>query len=822
MQLKVKIPFLLVPIIALPLMIVGVLLYGELRDFAATRSFAQVESQMRQVELSINALTETARSNVQMFSEYQLIEQYYLAESDKERYSILYRPLQRTFANIQKNYPDYYELRIILPSGLEDLRMVALDIENLMEDEAETPYFREIETADDDVTVSFNINPDNGERACYVFKRILLFNRAIDDANPLLRGYLGITVGLSSLHEQLDAISLGDKGGLFVTGNDNKILRAELPLQLGWLTEIQGNIDSVLGQRSALAFSTFQNKGLTFHLKSVQIFDNLWLHAVVSEDELLAASKTLTKYIGIGIFVSIVLCFSLIFYVLKIQIFNPVIRLKHACLRIAEGEDLVQISVNQKDELGDLGFEFNRMSHALKESNDQIRNLAFNDSLTLLPNRFMFYKTLKRAIEICQIENTKIGVLFVDLDNFKQINDTLGHGFGDKLLKEVGERLQESLRGKDLTCRANFKDLEHNLSRLGGDEFTVLLSGITDAVGIGKIAERLIHVVEASLVIDGQEQYITASIGIAVYPEDGTTADDLVKHSDLAMYQAKKNGKGRYEFYSQEISRQAHDRSRLEQRLRVALAENSFEIFYQPILNSQTQEMTSLEALLRWRDSELGNVPPDQFIPIAEDIGLIHSIGEWVLHDVCRQLNEWEQMGLTGLRVAVNVSGKQLETSGFVELVMAKLKQFGVSPESLHLELTESAVIEGKAGILETLETFQKNGIQIALDDFGTGYSSLSYLRKLPINILKIDKSFIQGLGEQNNNILLSSIITMAQALGLSVVAEGVEEQGQFAFLKKEMCNSLQGYLFSRPVPKTKITEKIRSGELIVSESRRA
>jgi len=275
------------------------------------------------------------------------------------------------------------------------------------------------------------------------------------------------------------------------------------------------------------------------------------------------------------------------------------------------------------------------------------------------------------------------------------------------------------------------------------------------------------------------------------------------------MYEAKKLHKSAYEFFSQDLSQQVFERSRLEQRLHHAVENKDFEMHYQPILDDKNLYVTSLEALIRWTDAELGAVPPADFIPIAEDIGLINTIGNWVLTDVCRQIKAWQASGLDAVKVAINISSRQIEKPSFAEQVLQTLEREQVSADSIYLELTESTLIHENSDVLNNLSKLRQKGIKIALDDFGTGYSSLSYLRNLPIDILKIDRSFIQGLGDRNNSIILSAMITMAHALNMQVVAEGIEEQGQFAFLKKENCDFLQGYLFSRPEPVAKITQKL-------------
>lgn len=810
MKLKLKLPLLLLPLVAIPLVIVGMVAYFQLRAVVEQRSAAQIETLLEQMAFQVRHLVTTASSNLELFAEYPLIKHYFLADSEDERYLVLYRPVLRQLSNIQNIYPEYYELRLLLPDGYEDVRLINRNLPNQSEMELESLVMQAISKGSNEIVVVFTFNPDNDELACYVAKPVNLIKEAVDDpsAAPKLRGYFSLTMDVSHLLNQLETSRLGRQSGLYLTDDDGNILHR--PVHLDWMPPHQMKLGALHDGSSETQF----HSGGLFQIRSHRLHDGLWLHAIISEDELMSASRAMGRLVAWMTLAALLLSLSLIYYVLKSQVLGPVARLREGILRLSSGNDLVQIPIEKNDELGDLGQVFNRMGLELKKSNDQIRNLAYNDYLTELPNRFIFHKTLRQAMDAALRENKKLGLLFIDLDNFKNINDTLSHQIGDQLLKEVARRLQANLRGIDVSGRIDLTALEHNLARLGGDEFTVLLHNPSSEFEIGEVAKRLIAVIEQPFVFNDTEHRISASIGIAVFPNDGDHTEDLVKHADLAMYEAKKLGKGRCEFYSREISKQVFARSHMERRLRAALAAEAFMIFYQPIINSQTQDIASLEALIRWDDPELGSVSPEHFIPIAEEMGLITAIGAWVLEAVCRQLRTWQDQGFTGLKVAVNVSGKQLELPDFADQVLKRLKAYKVSPDALYLELTESAIIQGEVIVLETLRKLQKIGVRIALDDFGTGYSSLSYLRHLPIDTLKIDRSFIHGLGQQNNNVILSAIITMAQALNLEVVAEGVETQGQFAFLKKEHCDLLQGYLFHRPESESKITAKLLSGEL--------
>lgn len=808
MTLRFKLPLLLLPLAAISLMLVGYVCYVKLRDNAEEKTFKQAAAQVAQVASYVKNSVTTARANVSLFADYPTVKFFLLTEDETERYELMQRPVQKTFLDIQKAYPEYYELRLLLPDGFEDIRMVNRDIDNLTEEEGATALFKALQSTSD-VYQRFEVNPDNGDLACYLFKKVNLIDVYNSDfsAKPELRGYLAITLDTNTLFRLLEDNPLGGSGGMLLTDTSGQPLL--VPSHLKWLTAKKQLVGLLADNVEHHAYHSLLFAEQVYYHSSQQLVDGLWIHSLVPEGELVNASRNIGRLVIGTTFLVFFLSLLIILYLLKYHVLTPLKYLQDAFLRIGDGEELVQIPVIRNDEMGDLGRGLNQMSLALKDSNDKIRSMAFCDNLTQLPNRFMFHKNLKRAMEIALLEDTQLALLFIDLDNFKQVNDTLGHQTGDKLLQEVAARLVNNLRGHDFVSRISTEGDNSSLARLGGDEFTLLVHGLESPMDVKPVAERIIDTITQPFNLAGQDHYIGASIGIAIYPGDGTNSEDLIKHADLAMYEAKTQNKGGYHYFSREISSLALQRTKLEQRLRKAVEEEAFELHYQPIVDCHGLHTLSLEALIRWNDKELGPIPPDRFIPIAEDTGLIHEIGAWVINEASSQLKRWHDSGAKDISVAVNVSGRQLEKDEFFDQLSSCLQRKGIKPGTFYIELTESAIIQGRPEVLETLRKLRAKGVRVALDDFGTGYSSLSYLRNLPIDILKIDRSFIQELGEQNNSVLLSAIITMAQALNLKVIAEGIEEQGQFAFLKKAGCDMLQGYMFSRPQPVTESTERL-------------
>ena len=441
-----------------------------------------------------------------------------------------------------------------------------------------------------------------------------------------------------------------------------------------------------------------------------------------------------------------------------------------------------------------------------KQIETRIRTLAYFDGLTGLPNRTQFKEQVARAIRRAGREQARMAVMFLDLDRFKHINDSLGHTAGDALLKAVAARLSGCLRGGDAVGR---NADEVSMARLGGDEFTVLLARLAHAEDAAKVARRIVEELARPYSIDGHELFVTASVGIAVYPDDGGDVDALLKSADVAMYAAKDDGRNGYRFYSRELNAAASERLELERDLHRVLERNELELHYQPQVDAASGRVTGVEALLRWNSPERGLVPPGKFIPIAEQTGLIVPIGLWVLREACRQGAAWRRQGLE-LEVWVNVSGVQFRDRGLVQAAQSALEESGFDPRHLVIEATESILMQERDASLATLLALKQLGPRVAIDDFGTGYSSLAYLKRFPLDTLKIDGSFVRGLESANGDrAIVSAIIAMAYSLGIGVLAEGVETRAQAERLSVLGCTRMQGYLFSAAVPAGRIPDLV-------------
>jgi len=434
--------------------------------------------------------------------------------------------------------------------------------------------------------------------------------------------------------------------------------------------------------------------------------------------------------------------------------------------------------------------------------------LAQHDSLTDLPNRTLLNDRLTQAISLAYRHRQKLALLFLDLDRFKHINDSLGHAVGDRLLQSVAQRLSACVRSSD------------TVSRQGGDEFVVLLSELTRAQDATVIADKILLAIATPYLIDQHELHISASIGIVTYPDDGTEAETLMKNADIAMYHAKEAGRNNYQFFKPEMNVHAVERQSLEEGLRHALERQELVLHYQPKINLQTGSIIGAEALVRWRHPKRGVVPPAKFIPIAEECGFIVRIGQWVMHEACCQARIWQEKGLPALRIAVNISAAELRAKDFVAGVRAILTETGLEPHYLELELTETFLMQDSKSTVAVLKDLKDIGVQLAVDDFGTGYSSLSYVKRFPIDTLKIDRSFVRDLVTDDDDAsIVSAVISMGKSLHMRVVAEGVETPEQLQFLREHSCPFAQGYYFSPSVVAGEFTQLLRISAGSVTET---
>jgi diguanylate cyclase (GGDEF)-like protein len=431
------------------------------------------------------------------------------------------------------------------------------------------------------------------------------------------------------------------------------------------------------------------------------------------------------------------------------------------------------------------------MSDITKRKQDEERILyqANYDNLTGLPNRSLFLDRLNQSLSNMQRASRNLGLLFIDLDGFKLVNDTLGHNIGDLLLKEAARRLGTCVRTGD------------TVARLGGDEFTIIMPNLDDPKNAPLVAQRVLDSLQTAFLLGGHETFVSASIGITIFPDDASDAQDLLKNADAAMYRAKEHGKANYQFFTSDMNEQVKERLIVKNGLSRALDHDEFILLYQPKLNLNTGRVVSAEALMRWESPDLGLVSPVKFIPVLEETGMVVEVGAWAIHTACFQHIKWLKQGLPPIKIAVNLSARQLRDPGFVKIVKNALDKYSLPPSALEIEITESMLMSDAPNIVVSLKELHDYGVHISMDDFGTGYSSLSYLKRFPIDTIKIDRSFVSDIDTSLDDAeIIHTIINMGQTLNRRVIAEGVETQEQLDILRRYNCDEIQGYFFSRPL----------------------
>ena len=820
MRLRSHILSVVIPLIVAPIVILGWISLDQLRKSAEERLLTQLTSETQKISLQSESAIQTIEKDLEILSTFSVAQRYLLTDDEESRYTVILPSLLKLFKTFQETHNNYYEIKVLWTDGYEDARAALPGIDNVTDDESENPIFLSLRDKQKEKLTRFIHNPDTNSVALVTGKKMALIDRTSDPITspPIVRGYLLITSNLAPFTDIVSSTRVGNSGVFFITDDEHKIIFHPNKKLIG--SKLPESVDVVFSENPSSSITIadkINNKDV--YLSHTTVRDKLHIFGQVNAEEVFASGQALTEAVFIIIVSSIVITVALFFLALNRLLVIPIKHLGDAVADMQYGEFKRKININTKNELGQLARAFENMGEELQKSHDRIHALAYYDELTSLPNRSMFKAELQRTLSYCQRRNLNFALMFIDIDNFKHVNDVFGHQAGDQLLMAVSDRLQQSLRGEDLIATNQESDDSVDdgdvIARFGGDEFIVLLPSLPSPVVAHTIAQRIIDNLTLPIVIQKEEVFVGASIGIALYPNDGETPEALLKNADLAMYHAKSNGKNQLQFYGDAINLATTVRHKLEGRLRKAIQNNLLEIYYQPILSLDNERIIGAEALLRWNDEELGFVPPDKFISIAEDSGLILQLGEWVLHNACLQNQQWHTQGFRDLTISVNVSGIQITRSELDNVVQHVIKQTNINPKQLCLEVTETSVVSAIDRAQKTLTKIRESGVKIALDDFGTGYSSLSYLRRLPIDHLKIDRSFISEISDDKNTkqTLISAIIAMGKNLDIDVVAEGIETSEQLSFVRERGCEMGQGYLFSKPVP-AKDFERIVSQNL--------
>ena len=809
------------PVVVIFILAIGAVSFSMLRETTVEKAVGNSRSFLDDTAGRIQVLYDTATKDIELFSGSNLLENYLLTADEEVRYTLLQPTIIRLFSSYQKANPNYYEMRILQPDGYEDTRVVVADQPNTTEEEGDSEIFLAMHGAANDIFTRIFKNPDNDRFALLVSKRMLLRDPNLHPVSSpkKLRGYLVVTIDLNFIEKRLaeagdeygTTFQLFDRHGnmLFPAGAHSSLAPLAHPL-LHQLTEhVQRDTPLEITDKQG-----------TFLVLGRQVKDSLLLVARIPKKNLYASSNRLGLAIGITTICAMIIISALLYYLGRKMIVAPVIRLRNAATELGRGNLAITIDDSARDEIGDLARSFTEMSRNLQQSQEQIHRLAYHDFLTGLPNRVMFQDYLQRTLEGARRHNKLCALMFIDLDNFKRINDSLGHNLGDNLLRQVAERLVAIMRKSDLLT-ASFPNVGPDMiARLGGDEFTVLLNHITSQNDAAIVARRQLKVLSEPFMLDTYQVFVTVSIGITIFPHDSQNAEDLAKNADIAMYHAKNRGKNNFQYYSETMNSTALEHLTLEAELRTALEHNQFVLHYQPQVDAVTREIVGLEALIRWQHPEKGMIPPKYFIPVAEESGLIVPMGSWVMKSAVNQIKEWQEQGVPVVPISVNLSGLQFQSKEIYTIITSVLHASGVPRHYLKVELTESILLEAEEAAISMLLAIKETGVQICLDDFGTGYSSLNYLKRFPIDVLKIDRSFVMNITTDPKDAeICSAIIALAKCLNLSVVAEGVEARDQYEFLRDKGCDSIQGFYFFKPMSAAEIEKLLTVGTGALAEA---
>jgi len=803
LRLQTKLLLLLIPLIVVPLLALGWSAYSILLDDARKRSQDQMTTLLQQIRIQTRSQLRTARANASLFASTNLLRRYLQERRTWSDSEALRNELNELLFSYQSAYPEYYEIRILSLDGIELVRSALGKLDNQTEDESGNPHFIASSRQTDTTYTAFFRNPDNAEPALIVSKPLFypVVGHKHEDPMQELHGYLQLTIDTGFLEAHVHKGRGGEKGRVFFTDADGNILfRKQGSKDTERVPpELFGRLQAGIADNQLVA-GVLNGEAASF--RGMKLDDWLYMFSFHPDAELLAKRNQLAITVTLITCITILITMALLYSVLKSLLIKPVQKLSLAAGEIGRGQVSVPIDVTSGDEIGDLARSFREMGDNLSEYHEKVRYVAYHDSLTGLPNRMMFRDYLNRATAEARRNMDELAILFLDLDNFKRINDTLGHQAGDKLLAAFADRLSGCLRESDIVSHASLHDATNVVARLAGDEFIILLPRVNGPSDAEKVARRILESLAEKFVIELQEMLVTSSIGIALFPGDGDNASDLMKNADIAMYSAKKLGRNNYQYYSRKLNEVAVHKLEIESRLRRAVEKGELELYYQPQVDLATGNIYGAESLLRWRDPELGAISPEVFVPIAEEYGLIVPISEWVIVQACRQASKWQATCPNPITMSINVSAVHFNGQELESLVSRTLKQTGLDPSSIELELTETGILHDPDLAIKTMAAFRDMGVRLSLDDFGTGYSSLSYVMNLPIDKLKIDRSFILNMeGDKRGAAIVSAIIAMAHSLGLSVIAEGVEKESHLQLLRTMHCDIVQGYHISHPLP---------------------
>jgi predicted signal transduction protein with EAL and GGDEF domain len=829
MKLQRKLFLAIVPALVVAMLSLAWVDYAELRENSESELVQQIDLLENQILNQTNAVVNTAIANARLFANSNLIGRYVRNSDEGERYELMQPALLRQFVSYRRSYPVYNEIQLLMPDGYEDTRIADISKANLTDEEAQGEFFKSMQASAGEQYVAFVTDMDDRSKVFKVGHRIMLdnVNEAWSENSSSLFGYLVVTIDIGNIKSFVTRQTIGKSGYMYLTDGSGRIVSHPTPSMIG--SSVNGFDESVaVSQENANKAAADKKIGNGSWLiapegsvvnmtHTIRLHDNLFLVSSLPESEFVSLSRELAISTAAITVVLIAFITFFLWIIMRALVLMPIAALQRTAIAIGNGkfDETADFTHKRSDEIGELESAFFNMNsklsasmQELQQSHTQIEQLAYLDSLTKLPNRRCISNILKEAIGECDRKGTSLAVMFLDLDEFKRINDLLGHETGDEFLQEVAARLLRCDAPCDVTGGVSqhqptdLTSKHYHVARLGGDEFVILVLGLQDTSRATHIAEKVINSLTEPVSLRNQHFTIGCSIGIALYPEHARDIEGLFKCSDMAMYDVKRNNKNTYRFFDDEIRVQAQATVRVERDLHQALERGEFFLVYQPQICAKTSLTIGAEALIRWQHPDRGPVSPDAFIEVAEATGLIGPIGEWVINSACAQWRQWKDNDLQPARISVNISPRQFSLYNIVEVVGNALDANNVPAHCLEIEITESCMMEATEEVIGALQSLRAHGVRVAMDDFGTGYSSLSVLTTLPIDTLKIDRSFVTDVSNSSNKAyVLSAVLSLANDLGLETVAEGVETAQEKKFLIDKGCDILQGYLLSKPLP---------------------
>ncbi len=812
MRLQSKFLYSIVPTVAIALLSLGAVVYFQLLEGSHSAMDREVSMTLERAEWRLNEYIDTVEVTATLLSDSAQVADWYGEEVGQKSTIDRQAEVISLFRKVRNSNPEFREIRLLSRIGVEQIRLADPALENVTVSEAGSTWF-----ADVGLNLAAPIHSmviphsDDGKVSLTVTRPIRLNSTGTSSglsSRTFLHGYLTISAEIEKIGIKMASYVSEREGHLLILNADNEVMFAP--------TALQSNANAI-----ALALADKDRlhgeDSLIHHLE----VDGEWLNVAVRENThalrvvvVVSDSESDAVAVQIGMAVALItslaiVCLSLLFMsLMKTIVLRPISRLQNNIVALGEGRSIDTAGVMRQDELGELAYEFQIMSTRLsrsmvdlQESHAHIHSLAYRDVLTELPNRRRFLDLYSVALDYIQGSTQQAALLFIDLDGFKDINDTEGHRVGDQLLRLVADRLTACVFER-YPSQVNTLVPELNLvARIGGDEFVVFLRIENGADEARKMAEAILESMSMPVQLGTKMRGINSSIGIALYPEHATDGDSLIACADTAMYEAKRLRQQSCYLFEPKLRDEMRSRVQLSEDLHDAL-NGQLLLQYQPQFRLDNLSLHGVEALIRWEHPDRGLVPPSEFIPLAEDLGLINEIGQWVINEACRQWSEWHTAGLAPGRIAVNVSQRQFTLDDDIsKTVLNALARHNMPPQALEVEITESCMMDAPKEVLDALHTIRDAGVHIALDDFGTGYSSLSLLAKLPINTLKIDRQFVSGVREGLvNDKILSAILNLGRTLDLTVVGEGVETASELERLRIHGCHIVQGYYMARPM----------------------